>query len=62
MAKIIGTADNWNFWLIGNEVYRATVNSILDIHNLPSDKRWECSLAQWQNFRNSVFSWVREVA
>jgi len=36
-----------DFWKIGDEVYRATAGTRLDIYGVPSDARWESSYTHW---------------
>ncbi len=52
-AKLIATSDRWNYWLIGDQVYRATATSILDIYGHPADRRWECPLWHWNHYRSN---------
>lgn len=58
--KRIASGEGFDFWLIGNDVYRAPTGSILDIYGAPQAKRWECTYPHWQRFRE-VFSWAKEV-
>lgn len=48
------------FIQIGSEVYRTQVSdlSTLDIYGHPCAKRWECSRAHWDRFREN-YSWVK---
>lgn len=57
-AKIIAQGEGWDFWQIGTEVYRANTGAELDIYGNPNGKRWECSLEQWNRFRE-VFAWAK---
>jgi hypothetical protein len=58
--KIIASGDGFDFWLIGNEIYRTRMNSGLDTDGMPMGKRWECSLERWKQYRQ-VFSWAKDV-
>jgi hypothetical protein len=60
--KIIATNGEVDFWYIENQIYRSKPNSILDIYGLPQDRRWECSYKHWLIYKDSVFSWVDQVA
>ena len=46
------------FYRIGYNVYRVKPNWMPDVDGYPSDKRWECSIEQWERYRKSVFSFV----
>ena len=60
-AKRIATNDKGiDFWNINGHVYRASTNSPKDIWGLPQDKRWECTIAHWERYRD-VFSWARDI-
>lgn len=58
-AKVIASGEGWDFWLIGGDVYRARSGEQLDVYGNPQAKRWECSLAHWNRYKNSVFSWAK---
>ena len=58
--RVIASGEGFDFWQIGDEVYRALANTSLDIHQAPSAKRWECSLSHWQHYR-AVYSWAVDV-
>ncbi len=58
--KIIASGEGWDFWLIGNDVYRSRPNGDLDIYGHPSAKRWECSFDHWNRYR-AVFSWAKTI-
>jgi len=48
----------WEFWKIGNEVYRSRPSE-LDVFGCPMSKRWECSYAHWLVYRD-LFSWAKD--
>lgn len=56
----IAPEDNIAFWLIGSEVYRAPMNTMMDTVGMPMGKRWECSFDHWQRYRK-VFNWAQDV-
>ena len=60
MTKLIAKSDDIAFWQIGNDVYRAPVDSSLDTLGQPASKRWECSRDMWDQFRE-IFSWATDV-
>jgi len=57
LVKKIATSDMWNFWQIGDDVFRCTPNEQFDIWGLPMAKRWECNIDHWRRYR-TVFSWA----
>jgi len=60
MKKIIATSEFWEFWQIGTEVDRCRKNEgLLDTWG-PMGKRWECSIAHWERYRD-VFGWATDV-
>ena len=59
-AKKIATNGQIDFWNINGNVYRASSNSVMDIWNLPPDRRWECTIAHWERYRE-VYSWVKDI-
>jgi hypothetical protein len=60
-ARLIARAESGvSFWTIGEEVYRVQPGSPKDANGLPMDRRWECSVAHWNRFRE-VFSWAADV-
>ena len=60
MAKKIAVGESWEFWQIGDDVYRSAVGTGMDIYGHPMAKRWECSRSQWDHFR-AVFGWANDV-
>lgn len=60
-AKRIATGDGVDFWRIGDDVYRAPTDAGIDIYGLPMGKRWECSYRHFQQYRDSVFGWAKDV-
>jgi len=59
-GHIIAVGEGYEFWRIGDEVYRSKVGSVKDIYGLPQDKRWECSYNAWLQYR-AVFSWAKDI-
>jgi ribosome-binding factor A len=57
---LIGTSEDGSleFHLVEGDVYRVKAGWSPDVYGLPMGMRWECSLEQWNRYRNSVFSWV----
>jgi len=57
---LIGTSEDGSleFHLVNGDVYRVKAGWSPDAYGLPMGMRWECSLEQWNRYRNSVFSWV----
>jgi hypothetical protein len=51
-----------DFWKIGDEVYRATTGTRLDIYGVPSDARWESSYTHWLRYRKTVYNWAKDVS
>jgi hypothetical protein len=47
----IATNDEFSFWRIGEEVYRAKKFAELDTQGQPMGKRWECSYALYVHYR-----------
>ena len=47
-------SDGRGFWKIGNEVYRASVNTGKDVYGAPLDKRWESSYNHFVRYWDSV--------
>ena len=58
--KIIAKGEGWEFWLIGNDVWRTREGSQIDTQGMPMGKRWESSYEQWKRFRQ-VFAWAKDV-
>lgn len=58
-AAVIARGDRFEFWKIGNEVYRVAVGGVLDIYGLPASRRWECSISHWRKFR-AIYDWVSD--
>jgi hypothetical protein len=58
ICKAIAAADLFELWQIGDQVYRVKNPEEKDACGIPSDRRWECSLAHWDRFR-AVFSFAR---
>jgi hypothetical protein len=50
-ARVLATSDRWTYWLIGDQVYRASASSVLDIYGHPADRRWECPIWHWNHYR-----------
>jgi hypothetical protein len=59
--KRIASGEGWDFWKIGDDVYRAPVGASKDTWGLPMGKRWESSYDQFQRYRESVFGWAKPV-
>ena len=47
-------SDGRGFWKIGNEVYRASVNTGKDVYGAPLDKRWESSYNHFVRYWDGV--------
>jgi hypothetical protein len=43
-------------WMIGDQIYLAPINTNTDANGHPMASRWECSVAHWDNYRDTVFS------
>jgi hypothetical protein len=58
--KLLGKSEDGSleFFHIGYNVYRVKSNWVPDADGYPSDRRWECSIEQWERYRKSVFSFV----
>ena len=54
----IGKSDTHIYYAIDNDVYRATHDAITDCLTGYLQGRWECSLIQFNQYRDSVFSFV----
>lgn len=61
VAVKLAEGEGLAFWQVGGEVYRAPANATMD-RGAPMGARWECSVAQWLRFRESVFAWAADVA
>ena len=59
--QIIATDGKTDFWIIENQVYRSTVDAIMDIYGLPQNRRWECSYEHWLRYKDTVFNWVDQI-
>lgn len=46
------------FHQVKDEVYRVKKGWLLDVNGTPMGMRWECSITQWEKYRNSVYGWV----
>lgn len=57
---VIANGEGFDFWQIGDEVYRAQENQSLDVWGQPQSKRWECTIEHWTRFR-SVYNWAADV-
>jgi hypothetical protein len=57
---LIGISEDGSleFHLVNGDAYRVKAGWSPDAYGLPMGMRWECSLEQWNRYRNSVFSWV----
>lgn len=43
-------------WEIHGEVYLGPINTDFGADGYPMGTRWECSIAHWNYYRNTVFS------
>lgn len=50
-GHICFTADGQEFYEVGGEVYRANLDSVMDVLTGARIGRWECSRAQFERFR-----------
>lgn len=61
LGKLIAMAENCAFWQVDDQVYRVPKSAALDVHGRPMGMRWECSVAHWARYRDTVFSWAKDV-
>lgn len=53
MANKIAQNETFEYWRIGNEVYRRAVSAYppaLDVTGIPMDLRWECEYLHYCRF------------
>ena len=50
--KIVLKCKNYDFWQVGNEVYRANKPYEISTEGLPMGMRWECSIKLFDTFKN----------
>lgn len=60
LIRVIARGEGFDFWQIGDQVYRARTGEGLDRDGMPQAKRWESSLVMFKRFR-AVFSWAQDV-
>lgn len=59
-SAILARGNGTEFWRIGDQVFRVTGSTVMDVDGLPMSRRWECSLDHWKRFR-SIYEWVSDV-
>ena len=59
-VKPLAHGADFTFYLIGTEVYRAPSNAKLVWAGVALGARWECSLAHWEHYRQTVFGWATD--
>jgi len=57
---LVGTSDDGlvEFHQVGSEVYRVGRGWVPDVRGYPMGMRWECSIHHWDQYQQSVYSWV----
>lgn len=60
-ATLIAESGEIRFWRVGTDVYRTTGSTAPDSYGLPMGRRFECSIAHWERFRE-LFAWAQDVS
>ena len=54
-GKLLGTGNGFEYWQLGDQVYRNQVGNRGPMQNgVPGNARWECSIAHYNRFKESV--------
>jgi len=50
--------DTYIYYTDGRDVFRAPINNVVDVRTGYLIGRWECSLTQFNHFRESVYNFL----